>query len=67
MEQLRQTYLYIEAYHAAKHCPPTIREIGEAMGITSGQAHYRLEKMEALGWIVRDGRRQSIVLRGMTE
>ena len=65
MEQLKQTYLYIESYHAAKHCPPTIREIGEAMGITHGQARYRLQKMEELGWIVRDRRRQSIVLRGM--
>ena len=65
MEPLKQTYHYLESYHAARHCPPTIREIGEAMGITFGQARYRLVKMEALGWIVRDGRRQSIVLNGM--
>jgi len=65
MEQLKQTYLYLEAYHALWRYPPTIETIRKALGITHGQAHYRLEKMEQLGWIVRDGRKQSIVLKGM--
>lgn len=65
MEALKQVYQFIEAYHAAHHYQPTIEEIRKAFGITHGQAHYRLEQMEARGWIKRDGRKRSIVLLGM--
>lgn len=65
MSALEQTYAYLEAYHTAHGIPPTMREIGEAFGLTAKGAQGRLDKMETLGWIKRDGRHRSIVLMGI--
>lgn len=65
MDALRQTYRYIESYHHRLGIIPTQREIGAAFGITPEGASRRLKRMVELGWIVKDGRRQSIVLKGM--
>lgn len=62
---LEETYRYIEAYIDTHRIPPTEREIGAAAGRTGEAVGYRLKQMEALGWIRRDGRKQSIVLMGM--
>lgn len=64
MEALRQTYRYIESYHHRVGISPTEREIGKAFGLTPTGAHYRVVRMETLGWLRRGGVR-AIVLRGM--
>lgn len=65
MEALEQTYNFLQSYHTAHGIPPTMREIGAAFGLTAKGAQGRLDKMEALGWIKRDGRHRSIVLMGI--
>jgi hypothetical protein len=67
-DNLRQTYRFIEAYHARLAIFPTQREVGRALGISSDAAGYRLRRMHELGWLVLDrGRRQSMVLKGLPE
>lgn len=65
LENLKATYCYIEAYIAEHRIPPPSYEIGSVFGLTTDAVRYRLKVMVTLGWIVRDGRRQSIVLKGM--
>lgn len=67
LENLKATYCYIETYIATHNIPPTVREIGRAFGLTYSGAITRLRVMDRLGWIVRDGRQQSIVLKGIND
>jgi len=54
-ERLRETLNYIQTYLEAYGYPPTIREIGEAIGVSStSQVNYYLSKLEQGGYIVRD-------------
>ena len=62
---LEEIYRFIETFHARQHCPPTILEISRASGLRYHAARQRLLEMERLGWIARDGRKRSIVLKGM--
>ena len=62
---LKEIYRYIENFIAQEHYPPTIFEIAGAFGLRADAARRRLLEMERLGWIVRDGRKRSIVLKGM--
>lgn len=64
-DRLRQTYRFIESYHHRVGIMPTQREIGAAFGITPTGAFGRVKRMVELGWIAKDGRYQSIVLKGM--
>jgi SOS-response transcriptional repressor LexA len=48
-------------YHFIQNClyerglPPTVREIGQALGITStGNVQYHLEQLEKMGYIKRE-------------
>lgn len=66
MDALRQTYRYIESYHASRSVMPTQREIGEAFGITANAAQRRLRRLEEMGWITMGGNR-AIVLRGIPQ
>lgn len=65
LENLKATYRYLETYIAAHGIPPTCREVGAAFGMTTEGAVFRLRRLKALGWIARDGRHQSIVLKGI--
>lgn len=66
MEALRQTYLYLESYHAARGIFPTQRETGAALGVSSDVVRYRLEEMQRVGWLRRDKyKKQAMVLLGM--
>ena len=39
-----------------KHCPPSVREIGEAIGLSSpSTVHAHLNALEQKGYIKRDG------------
>lgn len=64
MEAFKQTYHYLESYHASHGIMPTQDEIGKALGRSAGSAKYRLKRMKALGWLNYGGQ-QSIVLKGM--
>ena len=64
---LLKIYRFIETYIARHYYPPTILEISQALGLRYDAARQRLLEMERLGWIARDGRKRSIVLRGMGE
>lgn len=64
MDQLRQTYRFIESYQARTSLSPTEREIGNAFGLTPTGAHHRLKRMAGLGWIKRSGIR-AIMLLGL--
>lgn len=66
MTALRATYAYIESYQALHRIAPTEREIGKRFGITSTGAGYRVRKMEALGWLRREGIR-AITLMGIPQ
>ena len=62
---LLSIYRFIETYIARQHYPPTIFEISQALGLRYDATRQRLLEMERLGWITRDGRKRSIVLKGM--
>lgn len=48
-------YRFIRQFVRDKHYPPTIREIGEALGISSTSVvNYNLNKLEEVGLIERD-------------
>ena len=48
---------FIRVFHAANMYPPTIREIGRGVGVTSTSVvNYNLDKLRDAGWINRDGR-----------
>lgn len=48
---------FIGRFTEERHYPPTIREIGEAVGISSTSVvNYNLDKLAEEGYIVRDGR-----------
>ncbi|MEN3185737.1 MAG: S24 family peptidase [Atribacterota bacterium] len=47
--------LFIEQYSRKNGYPPTVREIGEAVGLASScSVHYHLRKLEGKGFIRRD-------------
>ncbi|NSW75415.1 MAG: repressor LexA [Candidatus Atribacteria bacterium] len=47
--------LFIEQYSRKNGYPPTVREIGEAVGLASScSVHYHLRKLEEKGFIRRD-------------
>lgn len=49
---------FIRAYLADHAYPPSIREIGDAVGLTStSSVHYQLRSLERAGAIVRPGRK----------
>jgi repressor LexA len=51
----RKIYEYIANYIDAEGMPPTNREIGRALGITStGHVDHHLSMLEKLGWITRE-------------
>lgn len=64
MDQLRQTYRFIESYNHRVGFSPTQREIGAAFGLTPAAAHYRIVQMERRGWVKRSGIR-AIMLLGL--
>ena len=48
---------FIQSYLTQKNYPPTIREIGEAAGISSTSVvNYNLDKLVALGFLERDSK-----------
>ena len=65
----REIYLWIGRYIAANQRSPTVREIGEAMGIASPNGvTSHIESLERKGWLERVGvgRHRSIVLPAVT-
>lgn len=66
MDHLRQTYRFIQSYHARLNAMPTQREIGTAFGLTPNAAKHRLNRMKALGWLNYGGQR-AIVLKGLPQ
>jgi repressor LexA len=62
----QKIYDFIRDSHAATGLVPTVREIREAIGVSSiGTVGYWLDKLEALNLIRRDaGKNRSIRLRG---
>jgi repressor LexA len=62
----QKIYDFIRDSHAATGLVPTVREIREAIGVSSiGTVGYWLDKLEALNLIRRDsGKNRSIQLRG---
>lgn len=51
----RKIYEYIANFTKAEGMPPTNREIGRALGITStGHVDHHLNMLEKLGWITRE-------------
>ena len=62
----QKIYDFIRESHAATGLVPTVREIREAIGVSSiGTVGYWLDKLEALNLIHRDsGKNRSIRLRG---
>ena len=62
----QKIYDFIRESHAATGLVPTVREIREAIGVSSiGTVGYWLDKLEALNLIRRDaGKNRSIQLRG---
>jgi repressor LexA len=62
----QKIYDFIRDSHAASGLVPTVREIREAIGVSSiGTVGYWLDKLEALNLIRRDsGKNRSIQLRG---
>lgn len=54
-DRQQQILSYIEACVKEKGYPPSVREIGEAVGLTSSSTvHSHLNKLETLGFIRRD-------------
>jgi repressor LexA len=54
-ERQREIYDYIRKEVRKKGYPPSVREIGEAVGLSSSSSvHAQLEKLEQLGYIRRD-------------
>ncbi len=54
-QRLEEILTYLRDYTETNGYPPTIREIGEAIGVNStSQVTYYLEKLEKAGYIVRD-------------
>lgn len=50
----QQIYDYILAFHADHGYPPSVREIGEAMGLSSpSTVHFHLKGLEEAGMIVK--------------
>lgn len=64
-EEFEELYCFIEAYHAARRIIPTQPEIGRGLYLSRSTVYKRLRQIEALGWIARDGRKQSIMLKGL--
>ena len=62
----QKIYDFIQESHATTGLVPTVREIREAIGVSSiGTVGYWLDKLEALNLIRRDaGKNRSIQLRG---
>ena len=62
----QKIYDFIRESHASTGLVPTVREIREAIGVSSiGTVGYWLDKLEALNLIRRDaGKNRSIQLRG---
>lgn len=55
-DRQRQMLLFIQEYVAEHGYPPTIREIGQRLGITSTSVvNYNLNKLKASGAIEREG------------
>ncbi len=51
----REIFDYISSYLASHGYPPTVREIGKAVGLTSSSTvHAHLSKLETLGVLKRD-------------
>ena len=51
----REIFDYISSYLASHGYPPTVREIGKAVGLTSSSTvHAHLSKLEKLGVLKRD-------------
>jgi repressor LexA len=54
-ERQREIYEYIRKEVHKKGYPPSVREIGEAVGLSSSSSvHAQLEKLEQLGYLRRD-------------
>lgn len=54
-ERQREIIRYIQEEVQKKGYPPSVREIGEAVGLSSSSSvHAQLEKLEQLGYIRRD-------------
>ncbi len=54
-ERQREIYEYIRKEVQKKGYPPSVREIGEAVGLSSSSSvHAQLEKLEQLGYLRRD-------------
>jgi repressor LexA len=63
----QQIYDFIKEKIKTSHLPPTIREIGEAVGLSStSTVHGHLKKLEEKGYIIRDSSKtRAIEIVGM--
>lgn len=63
-EKCRQIYEYICACQSSRGYPPSVREIGQAVGLRSpSSVHRYLGELEELGYITRDeGKTRAITL-----
>lgn len=67
MDALRQTYRYIESYHARLGIMPTYADIAREMYISKSTVYLQMRRMRKLGWVVTGGpgTKSSIVLKGL--
>jgi len=65
-QRQNQAYDFIEQYLDRHRKPPTLQEIGDALGIASTNGVYKLlQKLEEKGWIEREKHKaRSIQLAG---
>ncbi|MBI4317156.1 MAG: transcriptional repressor LexA [Chloroflexi bacterium] len=61
----RETLDFIRGFVAERHYPPTVREVGEGLGLSSSQtAHAHLHKLSEKGYLKLDGAHRAIRLPG---
>lgn len=61
--KLTAVYQAIVAHVETHGYPPTVREIGLAVGLAPATVHQWLEQLEAIGWITRvEGKPRAIRL-----
>lgn len=61
-------YNAIVLFYARNGYMPTLREIGDVVGIAStGRVSYQVQKLETAGWLERSGGARAMVLTRITE
>jgi repressor LexA len=57
-EKQRSIYEFIMSFTASQGFPPSVREIGEAVGLKSpSSVHAHIKSLEEFGYITKDGRK----------